>query len=674
MNNLLVKKNLMILGIVLAGVIIGAALTFVNRPEDESLDSGITEYPSSEEVMSQEENKNQESPYKPPYKHYFGEITVIYDSTTREGIPYYPLTSEYVEENANKYLVEVVDVPECSGMSFKRSFIINQFHPSSLYDHGIIYIDRELPDQLQELYDDIPRATECNYISKTAEAQKDLDGFITAYKKEFEEKDLQKIATVLKAINHEHDLVKEMETKESQSGWVNYKNDEYGIEFDYQDNWVAPHIEADEDNYRVNLSFGPVMSWEGDLGLLYNLTIHINKPNVKFGAIGKGCGEEKLFNTLCQTFDPYLEPDKLEQVDLENKEEVVSNFVEEFTVNGLPAYSSKLGDMFTWKHVFVEGLHNGYRFAGGVNDENYDRVVQSFKEDTERQVEWYEDRFSGHMSEETRVCPERLSLDDTPSQSIGFYGGFEVNGCRYDRDKTLEYNYSKLSCADNVEDEIDKYDYNVVNGCLFNKGESIFEENLFTKVIYGDFGEEYLRTRAPEDRKTMGESAVEWFRFEDKGKLYVFLKGAAGCGGCIYNDPYLLINLNTSNVQLKHGDIPYLPNLFLSPDRKKAIEVEFEQINISDTERKFPTQLYLYNFLTLERGELIYEVPEDSTILSMGHGFYPMGISWLDDSTIQVQLFENSNGTAIYIFETENGRNNHVDYVEQGDPVVISVD
>jgi hypothetical protein len=228
-------------------------------------------------------------------------------------------------------------------------------------------------------------------------------------------------------------------------------------------------------------------------------------------------------------------------------------------------------------------------------------------------------------------------------------------------------------CTDTLDEALGEQDYDVLNGCLFYRDRRVFEETLFTRIIYGDFGEEYFTTRLPEESKSMGESASEWFRFEDNGKLYIFLRGGAGCGGCVYNDPYLVIDLRTGGIEMKNADVPYLPHNIFSPSRTKSITFDYErpQDNKSGVSG---VKLSVFDFLTFEK-KGIYTVPDDSSVLALGMGvfFIDDAITWLDDNRVQIQFYEGEGASAGEEVIDEQGVTNYV-YTPKGEPIIVRVD
>jgi len=245
---------------------------------------------------------------------------------------------------------------------------------------------------------------------------------------------------------------------------------------------------------------------------------------------------------------------------------------------------------------------------------------------------------------------------------MSFYGGRTVNGLNYDK-KNNCIRWSK-DCEEEIlnseEKQIQKVinanRFNVVNGCLYDGQNKALNYNLFAYSHTEYFGQKIDR---------IGEYADEWFRFEDNNKLYIFLKGAAGCGGCVFNGPYLIINLSSGLIEGKYFDLPYLPNLVLSPNKKVAIEATWDEDGNN-------TKLYLFDFTINKRKKLIYEIPKDKSILIQGDGVYLANgaINWDNDSTIKIQLYEKgTDGYSKYEYIDNIGSQ----YFKSGEPITIKV-
>lgn len=229
-----------------------------------------------------------------------------------------------------------------------------------------------------------------------------------------------------------------------------------------------------------------------------------------------------------------------------------------------------------------------------------------------------------------------------------------------------EYHKSDQSEIDNIIKKAEKNTYNIFNGCIYKDGQSLFEKDLSVKISDGFFGD-------VKNSRNFVEGIYEWFRVEKDNYLYVYLVAYRGCGGCVYNGPFLKIDLKTGEVSGHNSNIPYLPNLFLSPDRLSAVEVSF------DHGAKSEIELYIYDFIRDERTKLIYTMPKDKTILYDGDGTYPMddSIKWLNDNTLEIQLYKRSEEKfeeAIAIYELkENGYSEFVGHEKADEPVIVKI-
>lgn len=271
------------------------------------------------------------------------------------------------------------------------------------------------------------------------------------------------------------------------------------------------------------------------------------------------------------------------------------------------------------------------------------------------------------------VCDESLENAIRNTSTYSRYGGLQIN----DKEFSSEYSCSKFNKeCENVEaekikiaDEVNNNVYNIVNGCLYKKGGPVFEHNLLVKRMQG-----YFNNVKGAGIGRVWDGIEEFHRIEESGYLYIYLYGYAGCGGCIFNGPYLKINLSTGDVSGGSSDIPFLPNIFISPNDSKAIEVSFDG-NIEKSEIK----LYLYDFINDKRTKSIYTIPQDKTILEVGDGTYPIkdSINWLDENVIQLQLYKRSNEKweeAIARHEEKDGRSNFMGYEVSGKPIILKVE
>ena len=129
---------------------------------------------------------------------------------------------------------------------------------------------------------------------------------------------------------------------------------------------------------------------------------------------------------------------------------------------------------------------------------------------------------------------------------------------------------------------------------------------------------------------------------------------------------YLIIDLNSGLVEGKVADLPYLPYLVLSPNKKIAIE--------SDWDDSYITKLYLFDFLNNKRGKLLFEVPEDKTILIGGHGVFLSegAIIWSNSSEIKIQLYEKSETGGLA--KSEYIKDIGPQYFKSGEPIIIKIE
>jgi hypothetical protein len=222
---------------------------------------------------------------------------------------------------------------------------------------------------------------------------------------------------------------------------------------------------------------------------------------------------------------------------------------------------------------------------------------------------------------------------------------FQINSNEYDTRITKAticsdwdsncYNRSFSLNEERIQKEIENSKYNLINGCLYKDGLRVFDFDL--SVYYKtDFFGLNLESKFGESL-TPGttQSTFEWFRFEDNNKLFIFLKNMAGCGGCAFVGHYLEIDLETEEIVGKYQDgLDNYFNTILSPNKKRAITVYWDK-------GSYKTELYLYDFTNFSK-KLITTISEDKAILYVGHGVQPEqgAISWLDDNTIALQLFE----------------------------------
>lgn len=170
--------------------------------------------------------------------------------------------------------------------------------------------------------------------------------------------------------------------------------------------------------------------------------------------------------------------------------------------------------------------------------------------------------------------------------------------------------------------------FTVVNGCLYDNGEKKLKYSFDTYLRTDFFGKNYLSGGLGE---SMAESS-EWFRFENAGKLYIFLQGGVTQ---LNVGPYLVID-QTSGI-VEGGNIPggAQDRWFISPNKNRAIIID----NFPEGNDKSIVRLYVYEFTTGKQRQ-IFQLPENRSITFWGDGPLYGGISWIDDTKIKVDLYE----------------------------------
>jgi hypothetical protein len=132
------------------------------------------------------------------------------------------------------------------------------------------------------------------------------------------------------------------------------------------------------------------------------------------------------------------------------------------------------------------------------------------------------------------------------------------------------------------------------------------------------------------------EKIVEWFKYEDDNKLYIYLNITLPPGDSYLDKHILVIDLKNKEISGEIKDSPYIEALSLSPNKKHSVELDDKK-------------LHLYNFvLNIRQGlvidlepymkidnEKIYDIglQDESGLLLDG------AISWINDQEIQIQLF-----------------------------------
>jgi len=266
------------------------------------------------------------------------------------------------------------------------------------------------------------------------------------------------------------------------------------------------------------------------------------------------------------------------------------------------------------------------------------------------------------ISEE--ICAE--NIQDELKESKGNYV-LQVNDQVYDtriNDATICQSHDEnchnrsFSINENkIQAEINTNKYNLINGCLYKNGIKALDSDLNSYYKTDFFGLNLESKFGASLTPGTLQSTFEWFRFENNNKLFIFLKNTASCGGCVFVGHYLVIDLKTEEISGKYQDGMTNPfNTILSPDNKGAITVSWDNVS-------YKTDLYLENFTDFSK-KSIYTVPSDKAILYVGYGVQPEtgAISWINNKTIAVQLFEkNIDGNSV------NGEIGGVKYILTAD-------
>ncbi|MBU1165178.1 hypothetical protein KKA15_06505 [Patescibacteria group bacterium] len=264
------------------------------------------------------------------------------------------------------------------------------------------------------------------------------------------------------------------------------------------------------------------------------------------------------------------------------------------------------------------------------------------------------------------ICSPTLEEEIARGKNEKYYYWLKVNGCNYTAEKEEITEYYIGKCLDTLDAELESNKYNIINGCFYGNGERMSTFNLLAEVSL----------EKPEGQKGLGEGANEWFRFKDGDNLHIYLSGGAGCAGCFFIGPYLVVNTKTEEYKLHFADLPnwlgwgYL--VFTSPDGKQAIEVVLGGNNEKNI------QLHLYDFKTNQRLKRVYTIPNDAAILSYGHGLYltvDNAINWIDNNTIEVQLYErdDKNLESDYVVRAIYGQE-EPKYFKLGEPIKITIE
>lgn len=143
------------------------------------------------------------------------------------------------------------------------------------------------------------------------------------------------------------------------SDWKIYNNEKYDISFKVDPEWPESMFEEKGDFDIVR--FGPSLEeLFGENSYSYTLVIY-NKKQPKFYNYTDECEDEETIICLATDNTWYKEPQKV-------------------IINGLSAYSWKIGDAYTSNNFFIEGKNNSYLFSGIDTRDEYYAVVNSFIE------------------------------------------------------------------------------------------------------------------------------------------------------------------------------------------------------------------------------------------------------------------------------------------------------
>ena len=297
------------------------------------------------------------------------------------------------------------------------------------------------------------------------------------------------------------------------------------------------------------------------------------------------------------------------------------------------------------------------------NQKEEARLLNVIKEPTEKAINMQDkedddesmDPIVKHALQQiNQMCPSSM-FDERENEYEPWHSKtYDLNGCEYDRQSKTIHEHNRIKgCANNMQTELEKRQYNLLNGCLYKDDERVFDRTIHS----------LLTARELNDKKySIGESATEWFRHEDDAHLYMFFVGGAGCAGCVYTGPYLKLNIVSGESTFLTAELPYAPNYLVSPDGKKIVELDFQHYEGAPEELKF----YIYDVEAFERTDLIYKTDKSKELLVQSHGAYIAegAIEWIDDDTIKIQHFESDESGVKY---------NGGQYIPKGDPILISL-
>ncbi|MDF2379613.1 MAG: hypothetical protein P1V18_05370 [Candidatus Gracilibacteria bacterium] len=245
-------------------------------------------------------------------------------------------------------------------------------------------------------------------------------------------------------------------------------------------------------------------------------------------------------------------------------------------------------------------------------------------------------RDQGHES----LCPQegfRNIWDESDNRILGGYQ------CTYKGEKLGALHSD--DCKENFQDEFVRRKYNIVNECLYADGELVSETPLRHALFAGDFGGPEYNIEGL--NLFTSEILFEWHRFIRDNHLYVLISGNAGCGGCLWNGPYLVIELDTGEVQKKYYDFPYNPYVSFSPDGDKMISISMSDqytFNVDDQ------KLFLLDIPTGVTQE-IYTVPSDQSLI--GIDVFPFfvldAIIWDSNDEVRIAQIKKTENTDEYV-------------------------
>lgn len=132
------------------------------------------------------------------------------------------------------------------------------------------------------------------------------------------------------------------------------------------------------------------------------------------------------------------------------------------------------------------------------------------------------------------------------------------------------------------------------------------------------------------------EKIVEWFRYENDNKLYIYLNIILPPGSSYLNKHVVVVDLQNKEISGEIKKSPFIDSLSLSPNKKIALELD-------------DNKLYLYDFISNARLSLVmdlepYMKSDNKNIYNIGlqdeSGLLLDGaISWINNQEVQIQIF-----------------------------------